>query len=93
MLQYIAWAASRHAGSRNGIEEKVVASNPILESFGNAKTSLNNNSSRYGKFLMMQFDVGGRLVREPAGAAWRVCSTHVLLTSLISALSRRWAPH
>ena len=37
------------------MEKKVVDSSPILESFGNAKTLRNNNSSRFGKFLKMQF--------------------------------------
>mmetsp|Transcript_31082 Transcript_31082/g.75545 ORF Transcript_31082/g.75545 Transcript_31082/m.75545 type:complete len:1826 (+) Transcript_31082:341-5818(+) len=63
VLQHLAWAATK-SGSQNGkgIEARILASNPIMESFGNAKTSMNNNSSRYGKFLMMQFDLSGRLV-------------------------------
>ncbi|XP_062867127.1 unconventional myosin-Vb [Trichomycterus rosablanca] len=45
-------------GSANdtNVEEKVLASSPIMESIGNAKTTRNDNSSRFGKYIQIGFD-------------------------------------
>ena len=56
-------------GKRANLEEQVVQTNPVLESFGNAKTVRNDNSSRFGKFIRIHFMSNGRL----AGADIEVC--------------------
>ena len=44
------------------MEKKVVASNPIMEAFGNSKTIRNENSSRFGKLIEIHFNKSNRLV-------------------------------
>lgn len=46
----------------SNLHEKIVAVNPLLEAFGNAQTVINNNSSRFGKFIELVFDHQGQII-------------------------------
>lgn len=55
-MRYLAdITTSSDQNNDNGIEKQVLQSNPILESFGNARTLRNDNSSRFGKFIEINF--------------------------------------
>ncbi|KAH7574460.1 hypothetical protein JRO89_XS03G0299300 [Xanthoceras sorbifolium] len=67
IMQYLTYVGGRAAGDDRTVEQQVLESNPLLEAFGNARTIRNDNSSRFGKFVEIQFDANGRI----SGAAIR----------------------
>nr|CAD1824242.1 unnamed protein product [Ananas comosus var. bracteatus] len=67
LMRYLAYLGGRSGTEGRTVEQQVLESNPVLEAFGNAKTVRNNNSSRFGKFVEIQFDKSGRI----SGAAIR----------------------
>lgn len=80
LMNHLASAGGNH---HSEVIQRVLDSNPLLESFGNAKTVRNDNSSRFGKFTQLQFDMGGALT-ELVGSR---CEHYLLEKTRVVALS------
>uniref|UniRef100_A0A0E0EXD1 Myosin motor domain-containing protein n=1 Tax=Oryza meridionalis TaxID=40149 RepID=A0A0E0EXD1_9ORYZ len=80
IMRYLTFVGGRSTGDIRSVEQQVLESNPLLEAFGNARTVRNDNSSRFGKFVEIQFDKSGRI----SGAAVR---TYLLERSRVVQIS------
>eukprot|EP00056_Hartaetosiga_gracilis_P013687 m.229278 g.229278 ORF g.229278 m.229278 type:complete len:511 (+) comp13882_c0_seq4:119-1651(+) len=53
---YLSTLGGDSDNAAHGLEEKIIQLNPLLESWGNAQTLMNDNSSRFGKFVQLRFN-------------------------------------
>ncbi|XP_052393289.1 myosin heavy chain, fast skeletal muscle-like [Carassius gibelio] len=71
VIQYFATVAmsgpkkteSASGKMQGSLEDQIIAANPLLEAYGNAKTIRNDNSSRFGKFIRIHFGTTGKLAK------------------------------
>uniref|UniRef100_A0A8C1M1J3 Myosin heavy chain, fast skeletal muscle-like n=1 Tax=Cyprinus carpio TaxID=7962 RepID=A0A8C1M1J3_CYPCA len=64
VIQYFATVAvhgDKKKESSSKMQDQIIAANPLLEAYGNAKTVRNDNSSRFGKFIRIHFGTSGKL--------------------------------
>mmetsp|Transcript_43555 Transcript_43555/g.52790 ORF Transcript_43555/g.52790 Transcript_43555/m.52790 type:complete len:360 (-) Transcript_43555:80-1159(-) len=82
--------SSDDSNFQSSVVKRVMDSNPLLETFGNAKTVRNDNSSRFGKYIQLQFDVEDATTAQFSGRsvpncilAGSFCDTYLLEKSRV----------
>eukprot|EP00106_Octopus_bimaculoides_P021358 XP_014788800.1 PREDICTED: unconventional myosin-Ib-like [Octopus bimaculoides] len=80
IMQYVAQVSGKGVDIDH-VKEQLLLSNPVLEAFGNAKTARNDNSSRFGKYMDIEFDFKG----DPIGG---VITNYLLEKSRVAAQSQ-----
>jgi myosin-1 len=73
IMKYVA-AVSPSGAQVDEVKTKLLKTNPVLEAFGNAKTVRNDNSSRFGKYMDIQFDFHG----NPVGGNITTCKCQLM---------------
>ncbi|XP_025081061.1 unconventional myosin-Ib-like isoform X3 [Pomacea canaliculata] len=80
IMQYVAEVSGK-GQEIDRVKEQLLQSNPVLEAFGNAKTNRNDNSSRFGKYMDIEFDFKG----DPVGG---VITNYLLEKSRVAVQSK-----
>jgi len=65
------------------VVQRILDSNPLLEAFGNAKTRRNDNSSRFGKYIVLQFDHMKDGPKPRTALAGSTCEVYLLEKSRV----------
>ncbi|KAK7488188.1 hypothetical protein BaRGS_00020630 [Batillaria attramentaria] len=73
IMQYVAEVSGK-GREIDRVKEQLLQSNPVLEAFGNAKTTRNDNSSRFGKYMDIEFDFKG----DPVGGVITNCQLRLV---------------
>eukprot|EP00927_Polykrikos_kofoidii_P034051 TRINITY_DN28881_c0_g1_i1.p1 TRINITY_DN28881_c0_g1~~TRINITY_DN28881_c0_g1_i1.p1 ORF type:complete len:1724 (+),score=363.79 TRINITY_DN28881_c0_g1_i1:63-5234(+) len=81
VMKFLAMAGSTD-NEVTSVEKQVLESNPLLEAFGNARTLRNDNSSRFGKFIELQFQSPEKgqtstIQTGMSGARMRLCGARI----------------
>ncbi|MES1911008.1 MAG: hypothetical protein MHM6MM_003512 [Cercozoa sp. M6MM] len=61
LLRFLTKISSSADKKKKGVAKRLVATNPLFEAFGNARTAMNDNSSRFGKFIRLLYSKQGSI--------------------------------